>query len=82
MKSLCTKLIESLAMLSFFYQMSRTSSGGTDEDDRGEACFSDSLPPGGIGYCAFNLPFPLVLNHLSFVLFSCFREVPSWLSAD
>ncbi|KAM6232583.1 uncharacterized protein M6G45_014482 [Spheniscus humboldti] len=30
-------------------RMSGTSSDGTDEDDQGETCFSDSLPPGGIG---------------------------------
>ncbi|XP_075377766.1 uncharacterized protein LOC142419052 [Mycteria americana] len=29
-------------------RMSGTSSDGTDEDDQGEACFSDSLPPRGI----------------------------------
>ncbi|KAM6192093.1 uncharacterized protein WM294_012400 isoform 1-T5 [Sarcoramphus papa] len=29
-------------------RMSGTSSDGTDEDDQGETCFSDSLPPGGI----------------------------------
>ncbi|KAM6041005.1 uncharacterized protein LJ206_019876 [Theristicus caerulescens] len=29
-------------------RMSGISSDGTDDDDQGETCFSDSLPPGGI----------------------------------
>ncbi|KAK4809188.1 hypothetical protein QYF61_009385 [Mycteria americana] len=36
------------ACASGYTEMSGTSSDGTDEDDQGEACFSDSLPPRGI----------------------------------
>ncbi|KAM7082567.1 uncharacterized protein J5F26_014368 isoform 1-T1 [Ciconia maguari] len=36
------------ACASGYTEMSGTSSDGTDEDDQGETCFSDSLPPRGI----------------------------------
>lgn len=53
--------------------MSEIFSDGPDEDDQGEMCFSDSLPPGGIRYHALNL-FLLVINHLSFGFFPIFEK--------